>query len=291
MPKTLSHRFEYGALRVLASAVSVLPRPLSLRFGASLGDFLYSSGVYLKIVRKNMLHVDLAPPERLEPIIRNLYRNIGRYASDFLRAGALPPYHVNNYEVLQSLLKRGKGIVVLCGHFGNWELLADIYGQKIAGAYVVAKAMRNDLVNEWLERKRTRASVTTIYTRNALRKMVEAVRHNGAVAILIDQYVGSQGTMVPFLGKDANTTRAVAGLVHKTGCAVMPTYALLRDDGSYDIHMTEAPAPDIEGLDDNLAIRAYQVQHNDILSSWIRTYPEHWFGWFHKRYRETVYYR
>jgi lauroyl/myristoyl acyltransferase len=95
---------------------------------------------------------------------------------------------------------------------------------------------------------------------------------------------------VPFLGKETSTVRTVAGLVHKTGCAVMPTYALLRDDGSYDIVIAEAPPPDLSGKTDEQCVAAYQLQHNDILSGWIREHPEHWFGWFHKRFRESIRY-
>ena len=238
-----------------------------------------------------MEFVNIWTPEEQKTITKKLYRMIGRYAADFLRSSSsLPPHHIHDYELVQPLFDKGKGVIVLLGHFGNWELLADIFGEKIPGLSVVAKPMRNKLVDEWLARKRTGASVETIYSDQALRRIYEALKNNGMVAVLIDQNAGSQGTPALFLGKETSTVRTVAGLVHKTGCAVLPTYALLRDDNTYDVMIAVAPQPDIAGKSDSECIAAYQLQHNDILSGWIRQYPEHWFGWFHKRFRESIKY-
>ena len=239
-----------------------------------------------------MEFVNLWPAEEQKNITIKLYRMMGRYAVDFLRGSArLPPHRVHNLELIQPLLDKGKGVIVLLGHFGNWELLADMFGGHFSGLLnVVAKPMRNTLVDKWLARKRTAASVETIYVDQALRKIYQALKKDQLVALLIDQHPGSQGTMAAFLGKETSTIRTVAGLVHKTGCAVLPTYALLRDDNTYDVEISVAPQPVITGKTDEEAITALQTQHNDILSGWIRQYPEHWFGWFHKRFRESIQY-
>jgi KDO2-lipid IV(A) lauroyltransferase len=292
MPKKLSHPFEYLALRILQFLILALPRSLALKTGALLGKCLYVIGVYRTIVRKNMEFVNIWTPKEQEIITEKLYRTVGRYAVDFLRGSARrPPHHIHNLELIQPLLDKGKGVIVLLGHFGNWELLADMFGSHFSGLLnVVAKPMRNKRVDNWLARKRAAASVTTIYIDEALRKIYHALKKNQLVAILIDQNAGSQGTPVPFLGKDTSTVRTVAGLVHKTGCAVLPTYALLRDDNSYDVVISVAPLPDMTGKSDDECIAVYQRQHNDILSDWIRQYPEHWFGWFHKRFRDSIRY-
>jgi Kdo2-lipid IVA lauroyltransferase/acyltransferase len=289
--KEISHIIEYALLRLLQTVVSTIPRNTALAIGSILGNFLYSSGAYRKIVRKNMEFVSIWTPDEQETITKKLYRMMGRYAVDFLRSSSsLPPHRIHNFELVQPLFDRGKGVIVLLGHFGNWELLADIFGSKIPCLSVVAKPMRNRLVDRWLARKRAAASVETIYIDQALRKIYEAIRKNGMVAVLIDQNAGTQGTMAPFLGKETSTVRTVAGLVCKTGCAVLPIYALLRDDGSYDVPVSVAPQPEVAGKSDEERIAAYQRQHNDIVSSWIRQYPEHWFGWFHKRFRESIRY-
>ncbi len=209
---------------------------------------------------------------------------MGRYTVDFLRSSH-PPHTIHNYEIVPTLFDRGNGIIVILAHFGNWELLAAIFGSKIDNLNVIAKPMRNPLVQNWLHRKRESSSVTTIYTHNALRKMLEVLRHNGMTAILIDQHLRKMGTPTPFLGKTADTVRTVAGLVHKTGAAVLPVYAILDSKGDYQVRITEAPLPERGDCSDEDYISKIQAQHNEILSQWIRENPEHWFGWFHRRFK------
>jgi Kdo2-lipid IVA lauroyltransferase/acyltransferase len=295
MPETrkkMSHLLEYIALRLLQIILTLLPRPVALKIGALTGYLLYVTGVYRQIVRKNLDIVSLWSASESSAITRKLYRNMGRYAIDFLRnAKTRPVYRTHNLETIETLRKQGRGIIVLLAHFGNWEILADLFGSRVKDLYVVAKPMKNPLVDEWLAKKRDAASVTTIYMEKALRRIYAALKGNHLVAVLIDQRAGGgQGTLSPFLGKETATVRTVAGLVHKTGCSVMPTYAIMQKDGSYDIVISSATPPDITGKSEDECINAIQAQHNEIIGSWIKQYPEHWFGWFHKRFKEYIRY-
>ncbi len=217
---------------------------------------------------------------------------MGRYAVDFLRRGKLPSYRLNRYEIYTNTRNKGKGTIIVLAHFGNWELLASIWGKRESDLNVVAKPMANPLVEDWLFKKRTASGVSTIYTNSALRGMLTVLKRNGITAILIDQNMGSMGTPVPFLGKTASTVRTVAGLIRKTGATAVPMYAIMRGDGSYDIDFFEAEPPTMpDGADEDAVITAVQIRHNDILSQWVMKHPEHWFGWFHRRFRGFVNYR
>jgi KDO2-lipid IV(A) lauroyltransferase len=284
----IGHYFEYTALRFAETVINFIPRFLALRLGAFVGQIICFCGVYRKIVQKNFDHVGIWNHNQTKRIIPELYRNIGRYATDFLRNGALPPWRVHDFHLVDEASARGKGTVVVLAHFGNWELLAAIFGSKVNNLNVIAKPMQNPLVERWLYKKRTGSSVKTIYTKNALRGMLDALRKNGITAILIDQHMRAMGTPVLFLGKTASTVRTVAGLVRKTGSTVMPVYALLDENGSYDICISVAESPISEGSDEENIINMIQIQHNDIISQWIKEHPAHWFGWFHKRFKGYV---
>jgi KDO2-lipid IV(A) lauroyltransferase len=151
--------------------------------------------------------------------------------------------------------------------------------------------MKNSKIEDWLARKRSQAAVITIYTDRALRKILEVLKKNGIVAMLIDQHAGKHGTMVPFLGKEANTVRTMAGIVSKTGCSVLSTYAIIDEHDNYSIVINEVPAVFTEDMSEDEKIFEYQRIHNEIISNWIREHPEHWFGWFHKRFRGIVKYK
>ena len=291
-PPRISHYFEYAALRCVEAAVSVVPRGVALALGGIAGRALCAFGVYRRIVRKNLEHVGIWSEGDMRKITARLYRNMGRYAVDFLRRGKLPVYRLHGYDYFLESRARGKGTIIVLAHYGNWELLAAIWGSQVDDLNVIAKPMRNPLVENWLFKKRTALSVKTIYTKNALRGMLGVLRSNGITAILIDQYLGDgMGTPAPFLGKTASTVRTVAGLVRKTGAAAVPICATMREDGSYDINFIRPEELDLEdGADEEAVISAIQAQHNDILSKWIVDKPEHWFGWFHRRFRGYVNY-
>ncbi|HMD68631.1 MAG TPA: lysophospholipid acyltransferase family protein [Chitinivibrionales bacterium] len=289
--KSLSHFLEYCGLRAAEFLVCAVPRRCALAAGAAAGTLLFYAGVYRKVVERNFDHVGMLDGEERRKTLRALYANIGRYGSDFLRAGRdSPPYAVNNLDEVDRALARGKGMIAVLAHFGNWELLAAIFGSHFSDLNVLARPMHNPLVEKWLLAKRKRAKVTPIYASGALRRMLTVLNRNGIIAMLIDQYAADQGTPVLFLGKPANTVRTVAGLFQKTDCGIVLPFALLKPDGSYNIVIEAAPAIDVSRDSKDEFIAAVQTSHNAVLSRWIRQYPEHYFGWFHRRFKDSISY-
>jgi KDO2-lipid IV(A) lauroyltransferase len=288
--KKLSYYLEYLFLRALESLISAIPRKIALGIGAFIGFALYHLGIYRSIVNKNFDHVALFTPDEKKKIIKNLYKNIGRYGVDMLRSERKPPqYSVENLDAVYPVLDRKKGMIAVCAHFGNWELMATFFGSQF-DLSVLARPMHNPIVEDWLLTKRKRSRVTQIYASGALRKILVALKRNGIIAMLIDQYSAEQGTPVLFLGKPANTVRTVAGLVHKTDCGVVLPYAIMQKDGSYKVVIE--PVPDITVSRDNeeAFIAAHLQSHNNVISRWIQTYPDHYFGWFHRRFKDVISY-
>jgi len=293
MPKnTISHYFEYAALRTAQAVFNLLPRKLTLAAGACLGSCLYYCGIYRSVVRKNMEFTGIVDAAQQKVITKKLYRNMGRYGSEFLRPSQkLPPYSVEHLDIAQSINDAGKGSIVVLAHFGNWELLAAIFGSQFHDLNVLAKPMHNQIVERWLYSKRTGSHVTPIYTSKAVRSILQVLKRNGMVSMLIDQNPGRNGTPSVFLGKPANTVRTVAGMLYKMECGIIFAYALLENNGKYRIVIEEGPHLDISRDNQEQFIEAYQRAHNDVLSRWITRYPEHYFGWFHRRFRGFLSYK
>ncbi len=290
--KPILHRIEYVLLLCVQAVLGILPRKLTLWLGGLFGMLLYHLRIERSVAEINIRYTGFWTEKEQILIIKKLYKTVGRYGSDFLRPSHnLPPYVTHNFEIVDSLFTRGKGIIVLLAHFGNWEMLAAIYGSKISNLSVLAKPMRNRVVESWLSKKRAATGIETIYQHQALRKALSALKRNGMVALLIDQHSAQQGTMAPFLGKQANTIRTVAGLLLKTDCGILPTYAILNEKGSYEIFLQTTADLGVSRDNHDAYLDAYQAEHNRIISEWIRQYPEHWFGWFHHRFREFVDYK
>jgi len=279
------------ALRAAELAARLLPRRVTLAAGSALGSLMRVAGVYRRVVAANMAHVGLWGADEQKRIVRRLYRNMGRYMVDFLRAEpGRVPHDFTRPDFADRILARGKGVIAVIGHFGNWEVLATIFGTLVPSLHVVSMPMKNPLVENWLARKRARTGVTEISKNKAVRRILRALHDNSIVAVLIDQNARHQGTLVPFLGKPASTIRTVAGLLHKTDCAILLSYALLKDDGTYAVHVEEGRDLGVPRDDPEAFIDAYQREHNEVLSRWIQEHPDHWFGWFHRRYGGQIRY-
>jgi Kdo2-lipid IVA lauroyltransferase/acyltransferase len=290
--KKVSHFAQYFLLRTVQLLLVIIPRRPALFLGSILGYVLYLLGAYRRIVRKNMEYTALWDDATTNRITRSLYKNFGRYAVDFLRPTyPLPKYTLHDYEKIEPLFHEGKGTIAILGHIGNWEMLATVFGTMTGKLNVVAKTMSNPFVDKWLLAKRTASSVTTIYSNQALRKMISVLRSDGIIAILIDQYMRNHGNPVPFLSKPSKTVNTVAGLAVKTGCNVVSIKAIMRTDGTYDITAYRLPDEELSGLSEEDKIFTTQQRHNDLLSQRIMEHPDHWFGWFHKRFRGYVSYK
>lgn len=285
------HVLEIALLRVVQGVMRLLPRRVALATGAAVGRVLYQLRLRRKVVEANLEHVEKWDKPTMRRIARGLYAQTGRYAVDFLRGGTRQlPLEIINDKILAELLARGRGVIGIVAHFGNWELLARVFGSRIPELAVVARQMKNPLFQRWLFNRRSGTRVEVINSRRAVRPCLRVLRRNGTVALLIDQYSGRNGNAIPFLGKPANTLRAVAGLHLHTGCALLPAYALMRSDRSYEVVLRELPPPSVDGLSHDEALAAIQEAHNRAVSEWIRKYPEHYFGWFHKRYKRKARY-
>ncbi|MBN2452145.1 MAG: hypothetical protein JXR77_17295 [Lentisphaeria bacterium] len=282
---------EFLCLRLAAVLASLLPRRVWLWLGARTGDVLYLLGVYRRTVRRNMDYVALWPPDERRGIVRRLYRNMGRYAAEMLRPpGETPPAVIEGRELLRRPADAGGGRLVLFAHMGNWELLPVILGDVPERLQVVAKPMRNPLVQKWLQGRRRGLGILPAQPRNALRHCLRAIGEHDIVAIAIDQYPGRRGTPSTFLGRQTRTVRTSAGLAARTGCPVVAVYALLEATGSYRVSIESVPGQ--AALPDRGPewITAIQQAHNDVVSRWVVDHPEHWFGWFHRRFKDAIVY-
>jgi KDO2-lipid IV(A) lauroyltransferase len=289
--KRISHYIEYYSLRGIEVIAGLLPRRVTLWLGGMAGALLYLTGFYRKIVNRNFDYVGLFGEADRPRIIKNLYVNMGKYAVELLRIGKKPPrFTVENIEMVDTALARGKGVIAVLAHFGNWELLAAMFGSRYKELNVFSGRLHNPLVEKWMLEKRKKTNVTLFYAAGALRKMLTVLKQNGILAMLIDQYAGEQGTAVPFLGKPAKTYRTMAGMLCKTECGVVLPYALLQKDGSYRVVIEASPAIDVSRDNEDAFIAAAQKAHNDVISRWIMKYPDHYFGWFHRRFKDTISY-
>jgi KDO2-lipid IV(A) lauroyltransferase len=287
----LQHGLEYACLRACAALAGWMPRHVWLWCGGRLGDALYLLRFYRRTVRTNMGFVGLWSAARQRQITRQLYRNMGRYAAEFLRPACMPPpARIDGDETWRRQMGSDQGGIVLFAHLGNWEVLPALLQEAGHTVTIIAKPMRNRLVEHWIRQQRRHTGVSFALPRAALRRCLRLLRSGGLVALAIDQYPGRRGTPVEFLGRVTRTVRTSAGLAVHTGCPVTGVYALLGADGVYRVSVQALPPPVSSTAAGADPVTETLRAHNAALSAWVAAHPEHWFGWFHRRFKDCVRY-
>jgi len=124
-------------------------------------------------------------------------------------------------EHVLSILKKGKGILVMASHFGNWELMSLAFSMRFRPFYLVMRPLDNPTLNKWVVQMRTRGGNEPLTKADSARRIIRLLRRKEAVALLIDQNVDwYEGVFVPFFKEIACTSKALATLALRTDSLV-----------------------------------------------------------------------
>jgi Kdo2-lipid IVA lauroyltransferase/acyltransferase len=285
--------FALRAMRLLVKIFSMIPLCAGQKLGAFAGRFFSKLGLCRETVVKDGLR--RAFPDLSEGEVRDLYsRVVSHFGQMFfevphilrLNSGNLDEYVVFEHpERLEQALLKGRGALVLTGHFGNWELMSAAISLKLQGrAAVVARPLDYEPAELLLRGIRTRFGTEIIPKNMGLRRMLRALRENLAVGVLLDQNVDwYDGVFVPFLGGEACTNKGLALVALKTGSPVMPVFSVRRADGRLSI-VFEEEIPVIRSRDRTRDVEENTARFTRVIESYVLRYPDHWF-WFHRRWK------
>ncbi len=190
-------------------------------------------------------------------------------------------FSITGEPYFDEAVARGKGVVFVASHLGAWEYIGFAGYLKQEPHAVIVKKIKNPYLNNTVDAlRRAIETVPISKATNALRHTVAELRQNHGVAIVIDQWAGSEGLWIEFFGRATSTMSLPARLAHKTGCALIPIYCVRKTIGHYEIQMLPAVP-----LSEDAAWEIHTTKRlNDILESQIRRSPEQW-SWNHRRWR------
>jgi KDO2-lipid IV(A) lauroyltransferase len=293
-PVVFRHRAEYAALRAVLGGLNLLDFRSASNVGARVGRL----GYWPFGIRRGVVERQLSAafpewtPDRVRETARASYEHLGRTTIEAAVIARFDPRQVvelfdepENWHLLERAANRGdgRGIIIVAGHLGNWELGGAYLAARGLDFEAVARQMENPLFDGYLSRTRRRSGMKVIYDGDAVRRVPRALRSNALVAFLMDQgAVGLASTWVPFFGRLAKTPRGPAVFALRLQAPVFFLAPLRRADGGFTLGIEEVPVR--ETGDRAADVDRIVADYTAVLERWIRRTPEQYF-WHHRRWK------
>jgi len=289
----MREKIEYWLVRAVAGVLGRLPRAVALQMAALLVWIAYPLLVRLRRVGLQNLQGSLPELSHREHrrILRGVFRSLGRQLVEFCRMARYTPENtqgrirtqgLENYLAAQA---RGKGVLVLTGHLGAWELSSFYHSLMGYPMGLVIRRLDNRLLDQYVNDRRCMHGNSVLHKDDFGRGLPKAMRHGETFGILMDtNMTPPQGEFVQFFGQQACTATGLAHIARKTGAAVLPGFMLWEEsEHRYVLHFgPPLDLPKTDKVSDDI-LQATQICTSAI-ESWIRRYPDQWL-WIHRRWK------
>ncbi len=264
---------------------------VATRVGAGFGLLAYAlSRRYRRIAMQNLLRAFPEwSPAQARATTKRVFRNFGVALAEFLKAPSMSRAEIEKrlqvvgLEHLESALAQGKGVLLITGHFGNWELMARYLCMLGYPIWVIARHTEDPATTDLITLLRERSGYKVIMRDQAVRPVLKALRANEMVGILPDQNAGD--VFIEFFGQKAGSVAGPAVFHLRTGAPLVPLFNV-RLPGDY--HRVEIlPPMQFEATGDlNADSERIMQALNDVLEEYVRRYPDQWL-WLHDRWKSA----
>jgi KDO2-lipid IV(A) lauroyltransferase len=211
---------------------------------------------------------------------------MGKSVVEFARVTRLRPQltslvSIQGREYLDEALRRGKGVLLMTAHMGNWELAgARLAAEGYVTAPIYTPQRNKDGVNDLIVKRRADVGMKMIPSEGpGLRGMFRVLRQGGVLIFLQDLDARKEGISVPFLGLPASTATGIVRMHQKFGAPVVPAVALRNPDGVRHTIRIQQILSDVRDEDGNpfgMNVEKSLKICNNVLSRWVAEYPEQW---------------
>jgi Kdo2-lipid IVA lauroyltransferase/acyltransferase len=290
---SVRERMEFAAVWLFVHSVGLLPRRAARLVCAAIAAAAFHGlGRLRKVGIRNL---ELAFPEKTasdrEAILRSVYGHLGNLLAEFCK---MPGYTAETasrfirYEGLENFLRareRGKGVLVLTGHLGAWELSSFYHSLMGMPMGMVIRRLDNPLVDAFVNRIRCLHGNRVIHKDDFARGLIASMRAGETVGILMDtNMTPPQGVFVPYFGVLACTASGMARIAARTGAAVVPGFLLWeKSEQRYVLHFGEELDVVHTGDAEQDAL-ANTAGFTAAIERYVRRYPEQWL-WMHRRWK------
>jgi phosphopantetheine--protein transferase-like protein len=286
---SLSH--DRGSAAAVALAI---PMPIEVPLS---GKIVYRLLPYRRRVVLDNLQIvfgNTLSNEQITQLAQAHYAHIWRLMLEFLtfpmmsRSRRARLARVENEQVLRSAHAGGKGVLLLTGHFGNFEVATAAGIMSFPEAHGHFHFVRRPFKPRWLENfvygRSRRLGFGSLPKQGSLDLFIERLEAGDLILFPFDQFAaGRDGIQVEFFGHPAGTFRSLAIIARATGAPVVPAATWREPDGHHVLRFEEPLTP-LECEDYDEEIRRNTRAYNAALERLILRHPEQWW-WMHRRWK------
>jgi len=291
LKKTIKNDSIYYFIRLIIFIFNLVPRSVAVALGGRLGNFAY--WLFARERRKAISNLGMAFGENLSPeekdsIARSLFINIGKNAVDVVRfkkhfsREIKPLVEVEGLEHFDAVYKRGRGVIAVTGHIGNFELIPVYMGSLGYKVSVIGRQLYDKRLDRLLVKNREGGGVVNIDTKQSIRKILQLLKEGYALGVLIDtDSMRVRSVFIPAFGRESWTPVGQSILGLRSGAGFVPM-ACVRAGNRYRIiikpEVALKPSGDFEKDVYNITKRCTEVWEEI-----VDEYKDQWI-WMHNRW-------
>jgi KDO2-lipid IV(A) lauroyltransferase len=223
-------------------------------------------------------------------IAKGVYRNIALVGAEFCDIPSLSKDNITDLLEVEGLencrkaLEKGRGIIMMSAHFGNWELAAAVLSLLLRPLLILYRPLDNAVLDDLIFIVRSATGNIPVPKERVMRQIYRSLQDNMIVGILIDQNMSRrEGVFVEFFSRPACTTDSVAQLALRTHAAVIPSFSIRMPDGKYRIILgKEMGIVDTDNWDSDIIVNTQNFTR--VIEEMVRKHPDHWL-WVHNRWK------
>ena len=288
-----SEMFIYRLLHIVIRLMSYIPFSLGQFFGKMLGTAIAMLPMNRNAVSSHNIQESfghLMDKSQIRKLNRRVLVHFGQTLFEVPHIFRLNPANLEKYvtfvneNYLLDAFKKGRGVFFLTGHFGNWELMSAAISIRFGPGAIVVRPLDFSPLERLINDLRTRFGAEVIPKQRGMRRIIEAIKKNKAVGILLDQNVDwYEGVFVDFLGRWACTNSGLAVMALKMDTPVITAFSVRQKDGRYRIIIGKEVSL-IRTGDKRRDVEENTALFTAVIGKYVQEYPDHWF-WFHRRWK------
>jgi len=279
-------------VRLLNLIFRFIPISAALWIGRRIGSIVFVCNKKRRLIAYANLKAALGKekaPSELKKITKRVYQNMAQTFVEILSLTKVSKKYIDSYvevinlERMEKAVQSSRGIILLTGHFGNWELAnlaGALHGYPIM---ILAREQKMKRLNELLNTLRESKGCKVIRKGITTRNILKALYDKQVVGILADQDAGKQGVFLDFFGRPASTPPGAMAFAKKADAVVIPNFIVRVNGPHHKLFLEER----IDFRDSpNADIVTKLQKYISILEKYVRMYPDQWL-WLHKRWKST----